>query len=63
MYPVAVPPEVGEDHERLTCVGDAAVAVSPTGTPGGFVDEDEPGDASPDAEPVPIAFIADTRYV
>ena len=47
----------------MICVGDAAVAVSPTGTPGGFVDDDEPGEASPDADPVPIALIADTRYV
>jgi hypothetical protein len=42
LYPVTAEPPlfVGGDHERLTCVGDAAVAVNPTGDPGMLEDED-----------------------
>ncbi len=63
LYPVGTPPEDDAAHERFTWVGDAAVAVRPVGAPGGLVDDDEPGVASGDADPVPIAFIAYTRYV
>lgn len=62
LYPVGAPPEDDAVQERFTCVGDAAVAVRPVGVPGAPAD-DELGVASADAEPVPIAFIADTRYV
>ena len=54
----------GGDQDKLITVGDAAVAVRPTGTPGTPDEDDELGtaDASDDTLPVPAELIADTRY-
>ena len=54
----------GGDHDSVIVVGDAAVAVTPTGELGVLTDDEAVGvaDASDDVPPVPTEFIADTRY-